>query len=321
MRLKTLSIVCIFVVFYSVSLHAAFNDRIIAIVNDEVITLSELNTTLQAYMERIESIPQGVKQEEIVAQARVAAMNNLIDTMLIKQEAARLKIVVTDENVTKTIDGMLDEQNMSIEKLKEALSEEKTTFDEYREEIRKNLITRRLIQTQIRSRITIDEKEIGEYYSKHRDKYEGKEATRIQQIFLVKPKGCNKSTRLKLRFKARKILKELKNGKSFGLLVEEYSQGPAVNSRGDLGFVEQGMMFPEVDFAISKLKRGESSGVIESPVGFHIMRVIDKRGAGIKPVEEVRAEIVEIIGGEKVKNKFEGWLKELREKSLVEIKL
>jgi len=306
---KTIFIVCVIVIFYSVSLHAAFEDRIIAIVNDEVITLSELDATTQTYMKRVETIPQGVKREEVVVQARVAALNNLIDTMLLKQEAAKLAVVVTDENVDTTISDMLSERNISIEQLKDALSEDKTTFDEYREQIRGNLITRRLVQTQIRSKTPIHEKEIGEYYSKHKDRYEGKAATRIQQILLIKPKDPDESARLKLRSMAQKILKELEGGKSFDLLVEEYSQGPAASSRGDLGFVEQGMMFPEVDSAISKLKKGEISGAIESPVGFHIMRVIDKRGSGVKPVEEVREEIIGTIGSAKVKKRFEEWLK------------
>ncbi len=321
MKLKTFFIVCILIVFSSDSLHADFEDRIVAIVNDEVITLSELDTTLQAFMKRIEEIPEGDQREKIVAQAKVAALDKLIDNMLLEQEAAKLDIIVTDEDVANAMSGMLSEKNISVEKFEETLSKEGNTLDEYRDEIRKNIIRGRLVEAKIRSRITINEKEIGEYYSRHRGDYEGKEAARIQQILLVKPKDCDDSTREKLRTKAEMILKRLENGESFDLLVNEYSQGPAARSGGDLGFVKKGMMFPAVDAAVSELKKGESSGVIESPVGFHIIRVMDKRGAGIKPSEEVRDEIVRNIGTEKVKKKFQEWLKELREKSLVEIKL
>ncbi|MBW2545026.1 MAG: peptidylprolyl isomerase [Deltaproteobacteria bacterium] len=321
MKLKTFFIVGIFLIFFSTALHATFEDRIVAIVNDEVITLSELDTTLQAFMKRIEEIPEGGQREKIVAQARVAALDKLIDNMLLEQKAAKLDIIVTDEDVAKSMSGMLSGKNISVEKFEETLSKEGNTLDEYRDEIRKNIITGRLVEKEIRSRTTITEKEIGEYYSKNRDKYEGKEATRIQQILLVKPKDGDNKTREKLRTKAEMILKKMKDGESFDLLVNEYSQGPAAGSGGDLGFVEKGMMFPAVDTAVFGLKKGETSGVIESPVGFHIIRVLDKRGAGIKPSEEVRDEIVREIGNEKVKKKFQEWLKELREKSLVEIKL
>ncbi len=320
MKLKIFCIVCILIVFSSVSLHAAFEDRIVAIVNDEVITLSELDAILQTFMKRVETAPQ-VQREKMVAQARVTAMDKLIDDMLLEQKAAKLNIIVTDEDVDKALDNMLEERHISVEKFGEALAREGTVLGKYKSEIRRNIISGRIIEKEIRSEITISEEEVGEYYSKHRNDYEGKEATRIQQILLVKPKDCDDSTREELRAKAEEILKRVKDGESFDLLVDNYSQGPAAKSRGDLGFVEKGMMFPEVDTAVSGLKKGESSGVIESPVGFHIIRVIDKRGAGIKPVDEVREEIVGNIGNEKINKKFEEWLKELREKSLVEIKL
>ena len=320
MKLKIFCIVCILIVFSSASLHAAFEDRIVAIVNDEVITLSELDAILQTFMKRVETAPQ-VQREKMVAQARVTAMDKLIDDMLLEQKAAKLNIIVTDEDVDKALDNMLEERHISVEKFGEALAREGTVLGKYKSEIRRNIISGRIIEKEIRSEITISEEEVGEYYSKHRNDYEGKEATRIQQILLVKPKDCDDSTREELRAKAEEILKRVKDGESFDLLVDNYSQGPAAKSRGDLGFVEKGMMFPEVDTAVSGLKKGESSGVIESPVGFHIIRVIDKRGAGIKPVDEVREEIVRNIGNEKINKKFEEWLKEPREKSLVEIKL
>ena len=321
MKAKISFIVGIFLIFSSTALLGAFEDRIVAIVNDEVITLSELEATSQAFMKRIKKIPQGLQREKIVAQARVAALDKLIDNMLLEQKAAKLGIIVTDEYVAQAMNDMLSEKNISVDKFRETLSKEGATLEEYRDETRKNIIRGRLVETTIRSRTTINEKEIGEYYSKHRDDYEGKEAARIQQILLVKPRDCDNSTREKLRTKAGMILKRVNDGESFDLLVNEYSQGPAARSGGDLGFVEKGMMFPAVDTAVSGLKKGETSGVIESPVGFHIIRVMDKRGAGIKPFEEVRDEIVQKIGTEKVKKKFQEWLKELREKSLVEIKL
>jgi len=321
MKLKIFFIVCIFVVFSSVSLHADFEDRIVAIVNDEVITLSELDTTLQSFMKRVERIPQGAQREKIVAQARVAAMDKLINDMLLEQKATKLGIVVTDKDVDKTLKNMLEEKHMSVEKFREALAREGGVLDEYKGEIRRNIINGRIIEKEIRSGITISEEEVGAYYRKHRDNYEGKESTRIQQILLVKPKDCDDSTSKELRAKAEEILKRLKNGELFDVLVGMYSQGPAAKSGGDLGFVEKGMMFPEVDTAVSGLKKGESSEVIESPVGFHIIKIVDRRGAGIKPVEEVREEIIRNIGNEKITKKFQEWLKGLREKSLVEIKL
>ncbi|HPQ43552.1 MAG TPA: peptidylprolyl isomerase [Syntrophales bacterium] len=321
MKFKMCCIVGIFALFLSSSLNAAFEDRIVAIVNDEVITLSELDDTIQAYMKRIDKIPEGMQREKILAQAREMALEKLIDNILLEQKAAKLGITVSDEDVNKAMEGLLRDKNISVDTLMATLSKEGTTLDEYKNEIRSNIIRGRLVEKEIRSKTTIPEKEIGEYYSKHRDQYEGKEATRIRQILILKPKNCDAKTRETLRTKAGMIWQRLKDGASFDLLVTEYSQGPAARSGGDLGFVEQGMMFPAVDTAVSNLTKGETSGVIETPVGFHIIRVVDKRGAGLKPLEEVRDEIVQNIENEKINKKYREWLKELREQSLVEIKL
>jgi peptidyl-prolyl cis-trans isomerase SurA len=321
MKSKIYCIVCILIIFFSSSLNAAFEDRIVAIVNDEVITLSELDETLQAYMKRIDKIPQGIQREKILTQAREMALGKLIDNMLLEQKAAKLGIIISDEDVIRAMDGLLKDRNISFDTLMATLSKEGTTVDEYRDEIRKNIIRARLVEKEIRSRTTIHEKEIGDYYSKHRDQYEGKEATRIRQILLLKPKDSDAVTAEKLRTQAAMIRQRLEDGESFDLLVNEYSEGPAARSGGDLGFVEKGMMFPAVDTAVSGLTKGETSGVIETPVGFHIIKVVDKRGAGIKPFEEVRDEIVRNIGNEKINKKYQEWLKELREQSLVEIKL
>jgi len=321
MKSKLLVVAGIFFIFFSTALYAAFEDRIVAVVNGDVITLSDLNTTLQPLLERIKKIPEEEKRKEVAAQARMAVMNQLIDRMLIEQEAASLKIAVTDGEVDGVLKNLLKARKISLEKFRKSMAAEGLSLDEYKDEIRRERIKRRVIDRTIRSKLSISEEEIGEYYAKHRDEYEGNEAVRIQQILIVKPKDATGGTQKKLRAQAQAVLKKLKEGESFDLLVATHSQGPALNAGGDLGFVEKGMMFPEVDEAAFSLKEGEISGVLESPVGFHIIRIMDKRGAGIKPIEEVREEIIAKIGTEKGKKKFEEWLKEMREKSHIEIRL
>lgn len=321
MKSKLLVVAGIFSIFFSTALYAAFEDRIVAVVNGDVITLSDLNTALQPILEKVKKIPEEEKRKEVTAQARMAVINQLIDRMLIGQEAERLKIAVTDGEVDEVLENMLKAKGISVEKFSKTMAAEGLSLDEYKDEIRRERIKRRVIDRTIRSKLSVSEEEIGDYYAKHRDEYEGDEAVRLQQILIVKPKDATGDTIKKLRAQAQAVLKKLQAGESFDLLVGSLSQGPAANTGGDLGFVEKGMMFPEVDEAAFSLKKGEISDVIESPVGFHIIKITDKRGAGIKPIEEVREEIIAKIVNEKGKKKFEGWLKELKEKSFIEIRL
>jgi len=321
MKSKILFVAGIFIIFFSTALYAAFEDRIIAVVNDDVITLSDLNTSLQPFMERVKKIPEEKKRKEVTAQARMAVMKQLIDRMLLDQEATRLKIGVTDDEVNGALEGLLKGKGISVEKFSETMAAQGLSLNEYKDEIRRGHIKRKVIERTVKSKVSVSEEEIGEYYAKHREEYEGKEATRIQQILIMKPKDAGDNVHKTLRAQAEAILKGLKEGESFDLMVGTHSQGPAAGSGGDLGFVEKGMMFPEVDAMAFSLQKGEMSNVIESPVGFHIIKITDRRGAGIKPIKEVREEIIAKIGNEKMKKKFEEWLKELREKSLIEVRL
>ena len=230
-------------------------------------------------------------------------------------------VVVDEEDVNTTLKGILDEKKLSLNQFKEMLSERDITLDDYKEDMRKQIVKMRLIGKEIRSKIGVSKEEIGEYYAKHRGEYEGEEAVRVQQILIIAPEDAGEEKRRTLRENAEKVLERLKRGESFEQLAIEYSQGPAARAGGDLGFIEKGVMHPEVDKEAFRLKTGDISDVIASPVGFHIIKIADKRGAGVKPLKDVRDEIKESIANEKAQKKFEEWIEEQRKKSLIEIRL
>ena len=314
-------IIAMILYMFSISTVAAVVDRIVAVVNNDIITLSELNKTLESFMKRIEN-PQNVQEnEEFVNKARTVALNSMINNMLINQAAIKLGIVVNEKDVDQALTNMLDEKKISMDQFRKMLSERDIAMDDYKEEIRMQIVKMRVIGKEIRSKIGVSEEEIGEYYAKHRSEYEGRESVRILQILIIVPEDATDETRETLRKNAEEILERLKGGESFAQLAMQYSQGPAAQAGGDLGFIEKGIMFPEVDTEAFRLKVDEISGVIASPVGFHIIKIADKRGAGMKPLEAVRDEIKESIANEKAQKKFEEWIGEQREKSLIEIRL
>jgi len=238
-----------------------------------------------------------------------------------EQEAKKSAIAVQDDEVMSSIRDMLARKKMTMEALQQSLSREGTTFEAYKKDMRDSMVRMRLLRREVRSKITVSDEEIGEYYSLHRDEYEGKDAVRLKHILLLFPKNMDSNTKEKLQANAMDILKKLKAGGSFDQLASQFSQGPAASSGGDVGFVEKGTMLPEVEKVAYSLDKDSISNLIESPVGFHIIKVIDRRGAGVKPIETVREEIKSRLEDEKIEKKFDSWVSELRAKSLVEIKL
>jgi peptidyl-prolyl cis-trans isomerase SurA len=320
-RLKTVLTGMAAAAFLSLSAQAEVADRIVAVVNDEVITLSELNGAFDPYRAKLEAAYEGQARDKALAETRETLLNRMIDALLIQQESRKTGIVVREEEVADAIKDILARNNISQEDFRKGLAKEGTTLEAYRKEIRNQLMRIKLIRRDIKSRVAVTDEEIGEYYRKHREDYEGKESVRIKQILLLLPKEGDQAVREKLRADAGEIHRRLMNGEPFDQLSAKYSEGPAAATGGDIGYIERGMIIPEVEDVAFKLPLQQISGVIESSIGFHIIQVIDRRGAGIKGIESAREEIREKIDREKMEKKFEEWLETLRKKSNIGIKL
>ena len=321
MKTKTLGLALGAVFFFCGSLQAEVADRIVAVVNDEVITLSFLYSAFEPYQAKIEASYRGTGRDNALRDAKMGLLNRMIDNKLMEQQARKAGIVIRDEEVAGAIRDLLERRKISREDMLKALEREGTTLEAYEKGIRDQLKRIRLIQREINSKVAVSDEEIGEYYLKHREDYEGKDMVRLKQIFIALPKGLDAGGKEQRRAEAEAIRKRLKDGEPFDLLSARYSQGPAAAAGGDIGFIEKGMILPEVEEAAFSLPLHEISEVIESPVGFHIIQVIDRRGEGIKAIETVREEIRERIDQEKMEKKFAEWLQELRTKSHIEIKL
>ncbi len=300
---------------------AEIAERIVAIVNGEVITLSELNSAYEPYKRRIEESYKGPDKEKIIAENRRVLLDKLIDNIIIDQEAKKSQMIIKDEEVTETINDFLSRRKMKMEDLVNELAKENSTMEAHRKEVKGYLLRMRLLRREVRSKVAVTEEEIGAYYLKNRESYEGKEAIRIKQLLILFPKGADEKTKAKLRDEMDAIHKRLLNGEPFDLVAMQVSMGRGGVTAGDLGFVEKGSILPSVENVAFGLKKDEISNVIESPVGLHIIQAIDRRGAGIKPIESVREEIKAKIEEEKIDKKYEEWIKDLRKKSLIEIKL
>jgi parvulin-like peptidyl-prolyl isomerase len=296
-------------------------DRIVAIVNDDIITLSELETTFEPFRKRISATYPGPDKDKVLAEGRTAILNRVIDNRLIRQRAKQTGIEVGEEDILATLNNMLRNRNMSMAVFAKNLEQEGLSLDSYRQDMKDQMTRMRLLRRELKAKLLVTDDEIGDHYAKHRQEYEGKEAVRIKQILILLPRDADRETAQKIRDKAEEIRKRLIAGEPFDALSAQYSQGPSAATGGDVGFMEKGSMLPEVDSIAFRLTKDETSEVIESPAGFHIIRILDKRGAGIKPIEVVREEIKTKIEEEKMEKGFGEWITELRKRSHIEIKL
>jgi peptidyl-prolyl cis-trans isomerase SurA len=306
-----------------VPVNAAVVDKIIAVVNDEIITLTEFNKAFEPYLKNIENNYKGKDKEAVINNAKETFLNRFVDNLLIEQEAKKtgIGIVVKDEEVMDVIKDMIAKRKSNMEDFKKTLAREGSSLESLKKDIKSQIVRMRLLRREIKSKIMVSDEEIGEYYNKNRQDYEGKEAVRIKQIFLTIPEKADKKTKEKIKKEAEQLRKRTLGGEAFELLALNYSQGPGAAQGGDIGFIEKGSIIAAVDSVAFKLPMEQVSEVIESSIGFHIIKIVDKKGAGLKPIGAVREEIKAKLEDEKLEKKYEEWITSIRKRSFIEIKM
>ncbi|HNS54362.1 MAG TPA: peptidylprolyl isomerase, partial [Syntrophales bacterium] len=257
-------------------------------------------------------------RDRVAAEARKAIVGKMVDDLLLKQEARRLGIAVREEEVTNAIQETLKRRNASMDDLQQALAREGSSYERYRDSVRTDLIKTRIMQREIRQRVSVTNEEIGAYYQEHRDEYEGKLRVRLQMISVPIPADGEPRVKAEQRAKAEAILKRIRAGEPFEALANETRQGAP---GGDIGYVEKGAMHPSIDEAAFSLKPGEVSDIIETPQGFAIIRAFDRRGGGSLTVKATREDVEDRLYRMKMEKKFEEWLAERRQKAHIEIRL
>lgn len=298
----------------------AIVDRIVAIVNEDIITLSELKEAFAPYRERLERTTPEAERPGAIQEAMRFLLDRLINNKLMEQQAKKKGVVVRDDEVMGYISRLLENKKMTLPEFIKSLADSGATFERYKEDLRADMLRNRLIRREIQTKIVISEEEIGEFYQKHREDYEGKEAVRLKQILLSLPPGASEGKEEELRKLAEQIRGRLEKGEPFELVAEQLPPGSATHAGVDLGFIERGNMHAEVEEVAFSLPVGKVSPIIKSPAGFHLIMVTEKKGAGIKPLSEVRTEILQKIEEKKMIERFDQWIEEYRKMSIIEIR-
>jgi peptidyl-prolyl cis-trans isomerase SurA len=300
-------------------LTAELVDRIIAYVNNDIITLSELDEKTKAYIAVKKQNPFLRKKNESLEKVRRRILDTLIDDILTAQEVARLNIKVDDSEVNKSIAQIMRENDLTEEAMEAQLRKEGMTMEDIRQQIRQDLERNRLIHREVRSKTVVTEELVEAYYEANKEKYTGKSRRRLQSIFLPFPQGAGKEGRDRTKAFAVQIIQRLNLGADFATMARRYSRGPGAEEGGDLGYFSEGELDPNLDKAISRLKQGEFTQPIETDVGVHIFRLMHLEQTESKPLAEVKESIYRELYQREVDFKYKEWLSSLRERSYIKV--
>lgn len=295
-------------------------NAIVAIVNDEIITLHEVNRETQSAISEAEK--KAPLNDAARNQIRRTALDHLVEKKLTEQKIRELNIKVSEEEIRQAIDDVRKQNNIpSQEALVAALAGQGLSFDQYRTQLQEQLEKLKLVSMEVRAKVQVGETEIRDYYAANLGKYTEEESYRARHIFFKTGEKASPEDIQRSKTTALAVLTDAKGGKDFAELAKKFSEDSAARKDGgDLGSFKKGDMQPELEKTILSLKPGEVSDLVTTPIGFHIIKLETRVAGKTKPFESVKAEIEEIIYRKKSEERFSQWAKELRGKASVEIR-
>jgi len=311
----------VFVLFFGLNaaLSARVVDRIVAKVNERIITLSDVKR--EAKVLKLENPQRFGNLNTDDPRTLKFFLDQMISTILIESELKKIGREVTNKEVDAAYESIKKKNNMTDKQFKAFLKKKGLTVKEYRIALKQRIERMRFFSLAIKSHITITDEDIKAYYEKHKDEFGGEERVRIAQIFVPVPKDLPSERRLERQNLIMKIQGELYKGKDFFAIVKKYKNNPIVRGFEDMGwFKRKDLMKPIADVAF-KLKKGAVSDVIETKLGFHIIKVLDvQRVKGLK-FEDVKPKIERILYQQESERRLDEWIENAKKQANVQIML
>ena len=254
-------------------------DRIVAVVNDGVITQNQLNTrvrsaTMQLHRQKVQLPPHEILRQQVLDQ--------MITERALVQTAKEAGVNVDDNDLDQAMVRVAANQKMTPQQMRQTIEKDGVTWPEFREEIRNQMMIARVREREVDARVNVTPGEVDNFLANQSATGAGEEV-HLAHIVIRIPEGASPETLNKLRLKAVSIDDQAKAGKDFGQLAATYSESNDAMQGGDLGSRPIDSLPQVMSSAIANLKPGQVSDVVRSPSGFHIVKLISRKGGSALP--------------------------------------
>jgi peptidyl-prolyl cis-trans isomerase SurA len=310
----------LFLFCWPISSSEAVVDRIVAIVNQEIITLSEVEKLIGPFQEEIKAQDRLERREKVNEVFR-KGLEMLIEEKLIDQEVKKIGIKVTSKEVEGALEDIKRRNGLTQENFEKVLAKEGLTVEALKKQIEKRIQRMKFIHWAVNVEPKIGEKELRDFYEKNINRYLVSESFRPAQILFTLPKDATPQEVLEIRRKCEKVLEKIKGGEDFGEMALLYSEDASSKDRGDLGFFKRGELLPALEKEVLHLQVGEVSGIIRTDFGFHLIKLLDRKGGSPSPFEEVKEKVWQDYYEAETGKALKQFLSTLKEKAAIEIKL
>jgi peptidyl-prolyl cis-trans isomerase SurA len=294
-------------------------DRVVAVVDDEPITLSELNEEGKEFFRALAAqVPPG-ELEKTLADARKEVLKGMIDKMLTLSKAEKMGIGVAESEIDAAINKILVDNGITLEQFSASLEKRGMSLDFYRNSIRDQILRSKLVSYEIGSKIVITEEMVREYYN---NKY----ASDISEGgFYVLQMGFswqpgNEAEKKEAYARAEQAREKALAGENFKELAKAFSELPSAADGGDIGVLTKDEMAPYMRDTILAMRPGDISPIVETSSGYQFFKLLSSREGQVTsqaPFDSVKKEIQDLLYQQEMEKGFEKWVREMKEKAYI----
>jgi len=294
-------------------LGAKIVERIIARVNNEIITQRKYDEEQDNLRRQLTEQYSGAELQAQFKEQSKNLLRDLIDQSLMVQKAKDLDINV-ETDVIKQLDDIRKKNNLStLEDLETEIGKQGLNYEDFKDQIRRNLLMREVIGREVGSRIQLSRDDARKYYEAHKKEFQSPGLVRLGQILVStekrKPEEAEK--------RANDAFAELKAGQRFAEIAKKYSDGPSAEQGGDVGFMKEGSLAPDVAAMVAKLDLNEFSNPMQTKYGYIILKILERYSSGIPKFEEVEQRVNEVLYDQRMQPDLRDYMKRLRKESYI----
>ncbi len=309
--LTAVSLVCIAMPVFAAE--KKIPDGAVATVNGVTITQDDFDKEMARVSSQFARGGRSLRESQL-PDIKNRVLETLINRELLYQESQNKGVKVEDAEVNQQVD-ILKKRFPNEDEFKAALLEMKISEAELKSQIRKGMAIQQFVDKDLVQDVKVSQKEVKDFYKNNPGMFKQSEQIKASHILIKVDTQVDKSAKDQANKKIKEIQKKLEDGEDFAALAKEYSEGPSNVKGGDLGYFERGRMVKPFEDVAFKLKPGEVSGMVETPFGYHLIKVVDKKPESVVSYENAKERITQYLEQEKKGEVLKRNIEDMRQKA------
>jgi peptidyl-prolyl cis-trans isomerase SurA len=297
-------------------------EKVVAIVNDSIILQSELDARLQPVMQEAEQIPDENERKRRIAKLTGQVLDDMVNEELIVQAAEAAKVEIDSNDVQSALDEIKQQNNLDDAGLQKALVQQGYSLQNYKADLRRQLLRFRAINTIVAPKVSITEEDIRARYDQMQRRSEQVSAVRISDILIKLPDHPTEQQIADAKAKASMALDRVKGGEDFAVVAKDVSDDDSTKATGgELGWFERGSVNPDWEGIVFAMDKDEVRGPVNGPQGLYVLKVTEVKKSDLKPYPEMKEQLNRELRRREMEKQTQTWIEELRKKAYIDIKL